>query len=116
LDLLTEAAYGKGIELACEIAPNVHARLRGDPGRLKQIPINLIGNAVKFRANGEVSVRVSMESQTETQAKIRFDIEDTGIAISPEEQATLFKPFSQADSSTTAGGSRIKRFCNRDRR
>ena len=101
LDLLAETAYEKGIELACEIAPNVHTSLRGDPGRLRQILINLIGNAVKFTANGEVSVRVSMESQTETHATVRFDIEDTGVGISAEEQTTLFKPFNQADSSTT---------------
>jgi PAS domain S-box-containing protein len=91
LDLLAETACDKGIELACEIAANVHPSLRGDPGRLRQILINLIGNAVKFTANGEVSVRVSMESQTETHATVRFDVEDTGIGISPEEQANLFK-------------------------
>jgi two-component system sensor histidine kinase/response regulator len=101
LDLLAETAYGKGIELACEIAPNVHAHLRGDPGRLRQILTNLIGNAVKFTTTGEVSVRVSMESQTETHATVQFDVEDTGVGISPAEQTSLFKPFSQADSSTT---------------
>jgi two-component system sensor histidine kinase/response regulator len=101
LDLLAETAHSKGIELACEIAPNVHANLRGDPGRLRQILTNLLGNAVKFTAKGEVLVRVKMASQTETHAKLQFDVEDTGVGISPEEQAVLFKPFSQADSSTT---------------
>jgi two-component system sensor histidine kinase/response regulator len=101
LDLLAETAHGKGIELACEIASNVHASLRGDPGRLRQILINLLSNAVKFTAEGEVLLRVSMASQTETHATIQFDIEDTGVGISSGEQIALFKPFSQADSSTT---------------
>jgi two-component system sensor histidine kinase/response regulator len=101
LDLLAETAHSKGIELACEIAPNVQASLRGDPGRLRQILINLIGNAIKFTAKGEALVRVSMASQTDTHATVQFDIEDTGVGISHAEQIALFKPFSQADTSTT---------------
>jgi two-component system sensor histidine kinase/response regulator len=101
LNLLAVSAQGKGVELACEIAPNLDTRLRGDAGRLRQILTNLVGNAIKFTAKGEVIVRVSIASQIETQATVRFDIEDTGIGISPEAQSRLFEPFSQADDSTT---------------
>jgi signal transduction histidine kinase/CheY-like chemotaxis protein len=101
LDLLSEAAHSKGIELACEIAPNVQTQLRGDSGRLRQILTNLVGNAIKFTQKGEVVVRVRLAGQTERDATIRFEIEDTGIGISPAAQAGLFQPFSQADGSTT---------------
>ena len=101
LDMLTASAYAKGIELACAIAPDVLSRLRGDPGRLRQILINLIGNALKFTSEGEVIVRVSKVGETETQAEIRFEVEDSGIGIPLEVQERLFQAFSQADGSTT---------------
>jgi two-component system sensor histidine kinase/response regulator len=101
LDLLSKTAHGKGVELACEITPNVGARLRGDAGRLRQILTNLVGNAIKFTEKGEVVVRLSIASQTETHATVRFEIEDTGIGISSKAQSRLFEPFSQADGSTS---------------
>ena len=101
LDLLAAGAHGKGIELVCEIAANIPAKLRGDPGRLLQILINLIGNAIKFTKTGEVVVRVSKERETETYAVVRFEVRDTGIGIPPEAQARLFQPFNQADGSFT---------------
>jgi two-component system sensor histidine kinase/response regulator len=101
LELLAAAAHGKGLELACEIAPNLSAKLRGDSGRLRQILTNMVGNAIKFTGKGEVVVHLSTTSETETHVMVRFDIEDTGIGITPTAQAGLFQPFSQADVSTT---------------
>jgi signal transduction histidine kinase/CheY-like chemotaxis protein len=101
LDILAEAAHSKGIELACEIASDLHGKLRGDSGRLRQILTNLVSNAIKFTENGEVVVHLSMATQTETHATVHFDIEDTGIGISQAAQTALFQPFTQADGSTT---------------
>ncbi len=102
LDMLAERAQGKEIELAGTIIPGTPTRLRGDPGRLRQILINLIGNAIKFTETGEAVVRVSKERETERCAVLRFEVQDTGIGISPEAQVCLFQPFNQADGSFNA--------------
>jgi two-component system, sensor histidine kinase and response regulator len=101
LEVLVERAHAKGIELAIAIAPDVPSRLRGDPGRLGQILTNLIGNALKFTTKGEVVVRISNGSETATQARVRFEVEDSGIGIPLEAQGRLFQAFSQADGSMT---------------
>jgi two-component system, sensor histidine kinase and response regulator len=101
LDLLAELALAKGIELASAIEPDVPSRLRGDPGRLRQILTNLIGNALKFTNKGEVVVRVSKGNENEAHAEVRFEVQDSGIGIPLEIQGRLFRAFSQADGTTS---------------
>jgi CheY-like chemotaxis protein len=101
LDMLAERAQSKGIELVSTIAPGVPSHLRGDPGRLRQIFINLIGNAIKFTTGGEVVVRISQVDEENGVARLRFAVQDTGIGIPHDVQARLFTAFSQADASTT---------------
>ena len=94
-------AHKKGLELAVDIGPEVPPDLVGDSPRLRQVLLNLSGNAIKFSQTGEVEVRVSLEETRGQQAALLFSIRDTGIGITPEVQARLFQPFEQADSSTT---------------
>jgi two-component system sensor histidine kinase/response regulator len=101
LDLLAERAASKGLELASVIHPDVATQVAGDPGRLRQILTNLVGNAVKFTAHGEVVVRTTLLEVTEDTTLLRLAVTDTGIGIAPEAQGRLFQAFSQADHSTT---------------
>jgi len=101
LELLAGAAKSKGLELHASIDPDVPVQLRADGGRLRQVLINLIGNAIKFTIRGEVTVRISVDRQTEETAFLRFRVTDTGIGINLETQARLFQAFTQADGSTT---------------
>jgi two-component system sensor histidine kinase/response regulator len=94
-------AHAKGLELACRIAPDVPSALGGDPSRLRQIIINLIGNAVKFTETGEVVVLVELDREEGDRAFVRFTVSDTGIGIPLDRQAAIFDPFTQADASTT---------------
>ena len=94
-------AEEKGLAFSCEADPEVPNELRGDPGRLRQILLNLAGNAVKFTRKGEVAVRARLVSATAEEAVVRFSVRDTGIGIPPEAQAQLFQKFVQADTSTT---------------
>ncbi|ACL03444.1 Hpt sensor hybrid histidine kinase [Desulfatibacillum aliphaticivorans] len=100
-DVISVPAEEKGVEAACLIHHDVPLWLKGDPGRLRQILMNLSGNAVKFTEKGEVVIRVSLDSEDEETAVIRFEVRDSGIGIPPDVQKTLFTPFTQADSSTT---------------
>jgi two-component system, sensor histidine kinase and response regulator len=98
---LSLRAHQKGLELAFEIKPDVPDGLVGDPGRLRQIIVNLVGNAVKFTERGEVVLYVETESRTNDDIHIHFTVADTGIGIAPEKQAVIFEAFNQADGSMT---------------
>ncbi|MEH1912007.1 MAG: GAF domain-containing protein [Nostoc sp.] len=101
VELLAPSAHKKGLEIAALIEHNVPTHLKGDAGRLRQILMNLISNAIKFTSAGEVFVQAELRSLSPTTATIHFDITDTGLGISPEDQRKLFTPFTQVDASTT---------------
>jgi len=101
LKTLSVSGDEKRLELLCEVAPEVPEVLRGDSGRLRQILINLIGNAIKFTDDGEVALKVHVESQEQRDYLLHFTISDTGIGIPEEKCESIFAPFTQADSSTT---------------
>jgi two-component system sensor histidine kinase/response regulator len=94
-------AHQKHLELAYDADPEVPSQLLGDPGRLRQILVNLVGNAIKFTQHGEVLVTIEKGSHDARGVELHFKVKDTGIGIPPEKQGLLFKAFSQADSSTT---------------
>jgi PAS domain S-box-containing protein len=100
-DLLARSAQEKGLQLSCQIEPDVPRLLRGDAGRLRQILANLGGNAAKFTNRGNIQIQVSVENEEERNLTLRFSVSDTGIGIPASRLKALFTPFTQADGSTT---------------
>jgi signal transduction histidine kinase/DNA-binding response OmpR family regulator/HPt (histidine-containing phosphotransfer) domain-containing protein len=101
LKTFASAADEKGLELLCDIAPDLPELVAGDPGRLRQILLNLVSNAIKFTAHGEVALKAEVDAEDHDSRIIKFTVADTGIGIAAEKQMSIFSPFMQADSSTT---------------
>ena len=100
-DLLAERAFRKGIDLTTFVDLDVPAVVRGDADRLRQVLLNLVGNAIKFTESGQVDLRVRLLYQSAEQVVLWFEVADSGIGIEPEDQSRLFEPFTQADETTT---------------
>ncbi|MCB1650139.1 MAG: response regulator [Pseudomonadales bacterium] len=101
-DTLSVAAASKGLQLMCHVDTAIPPQLSGDPVRIRQILVNLIGNAVKFSSEGEISVEATLaSSEQENHASVLLSVQDQGIGIAPDMRAKLFQPFTQAESSTT---------------
>ncbi|MCJ7676573.1 MAG: response regulator [Anaerolineales bacterium] len=100
-ETLAHRAEAKSLELATLLQEDCPGYVRGDPGRLRQVLVNLVGNAIKFTHQGEVVIRVDVLSETDTESVLRFQVSDTGIGIPLDRQAALFQRFVQADGSTT---------------
>lgn len=98
---LAPKAHAKGLELLCHIAKGVPEGVKGDPGRIRQILLNLLGNAIKFTDRGEITVRAKKVTEVEDGVLVHFSVSDTGIGIPEEKLETIFESFSQADSSIT---------------
>ena len=101
LEMMAIRAHEKGLELALRIAPEIPTALVGDPARLRQVLINLIGNAIKFTEQGEVIVRVERDPEDAAAGALRFAVCDTGIGVPEETRELIFAPYSQVDTSTT---------------
>ncbi|MGA2983356.1 MAG: PAS domain S-box protein [Terriglobia bacterium] len=99
--VLAIKASEKGLELTCDLESGTPWLLRGDPGRVRQVLVNLLGNAVKFTHQGEVAIRVRLEAEDECRATLRFSVSDTGIGFRQDRASALFEPFVQADGSRT---------------
>ncbi len=99
-EMFAERAHRKGLELLCMVYRDVPTSLRGDPDRLRQILINLVGNAVKFTEGGEVVMRTKLVDKSDTEITVRFEVQDTGIGITSEDQLRLFQSFTQVDGSS----------------
>jgi PAS domain S-box-containing protein len=100
-DILALKAQEKGLELACHILPDVPTALIGDPGKLRQIIVNIAGNSLKFTEEGEIVIRVEMESETDDSVNLHFMVSDTGIGIPEDKLDSIFKSFEQVDGSIT---------------
>jgi signal transduction histidine kinase/CheY-like chemotaxis protein/HPt (histidine-containing phosphotransfer) domain-containing protein len=100
-ELLSEKTASKGLELICDIPPGLHSAYLGDGPRVRQVLINLLGNAVKFTAKGQIVLRARELARARVSSSILIEVEDTGIGIKPENQALIFESFSQEDGSTT---------------
>ncbi|MEI6208279.1 MAG: response regulator [Desulfuromonadales bacterium] len=100
-EILSMRAREKGLELFCLTDLHLPDMLRGDPGRIRQVIINLAGNAIKFTHSGEVFIRAELESETDSHMMVRISIKDTGIGIPADRLVSIFEPFTQADGSTT---------------
>jgi DNA-binding response OmpR family regulator len=98
---LSTKASAKGLDLVCQIRPEVPDRLIGDPGRLRQIVLNLVGNAIKFSEHGEVTVEVRVEAPVDADVVLHLIVSDTGVGIPEDKQKDIFEAFSQADTSIT---------------
>jgi signal transduction histidine kinase/DNA-binding response OmpR family regulator len=101
METLAFRGHAKGLEIACHVRPDVPDHLIGDPGRLRQVIVNLVGNAIKFTQAGEVVVQVATKERHDDHVVLAFSITDTGIGIPRDKQARMFEAFEQADSSTT---------------
>jgi PAS domain S-box-containing protein len=101
ISMLLEQTHAKKLQLSSCVDPDVPRGVCGDPGRLRQVLTNLVSNAIKFTSRGEIKVRATKETESDTHVVLRFEVADTGIGVPEEARACLFQPFSQVDPSTT---------------